>query len=246
VRHFTSFDGLAGDIVNRLLRDRHGYIWAATSGGLSRFDPRAEPGPGSRPPIYISRARIAGEDLPLSETGETAVPEVSLAASRDNVLIEYVAPCFRDERDLAYQYRLEGVDSEWSPPSAMRSVNYAHLAPGGYRFEVRAVLPAGGASASPASFAFRIARPAWQQPWFLASILLLASSVAYALHRSRVRGSSRSRVSGRRSRRTSTTTWVRGSRRSRSSPRWRNASRPRGRRTTWRRSRGSRARSATR
>lgn len=187
VRHFTSFDGLAGDIVNRLLKDRQGYIWAATSGGLSRFDPRAESGPGALPPIYISRARIAGEDLPLSETGETAVPEVSLSASKDNVLIEFVAPCFRDERDLAYQYRLEGVDAEWSPPSPHRSVNYAHLAAGGYRFAVRAVLPAGGVSARSATFAFRIARPAWQQPWFVALLALAAGGIAYALHRSRVR-----------------------------------------------------------
>jgi ligand-binding sensor domain-containing protein/signal transduction histidine kinase len=187
VRHFTSFDGLAGDIVNCLVRDRRGYIWAATSGGLSRLDPRAETEPGTVPPIYISRARIAGEDLALSETGETAVPEVSLPASKDNLLIEFVAPCFRDERDLAYQYRLEGVDEGWSPPSPMRSVNYARLASGTYRFCVRAVLPAGGASATPATFAFRIARPAWQQPWFIALVLLAAGGIAYALHRSRVR-----------------------------------------------------------
>ena len=187
VRHFTSFDGLAGDIVNRLVRDRRGYIWAATSGGLSRLDPRAEAEPGALPPIYISRARVAGEDLALSETGETEVPEVSLPASKDNVLIEFVAPCFRDERDLAYQYRLEGGDESWSTPSPIRSVNYAHLAPGGYRFCVRAVLPSGGASATPATFAFRIARPAWQQPWFVALVALLAAGIAYALHRSRVR-----------------------------------------------------------
>ncbi len=187
VRHFTSFDGLAGDIVNWLARDRRGYIWAATSGGLSRLDPRAETEPGALPPIYISRARIAGEDFALSETGETAVPEIELPASKDNLLIEFVAPCFRDERDLAYQYRLEGGDETWSPPSPMRSVNFAHLASGTYRFCVRAVLPAGGASATPATFAFRIARPAWRQPWFLALVALAAAAIAYALHKSRVR-----------------------------------------------------------
>jgi signal transduction histidine kinase len=114
------------------------------------------------------------------------VPEIPLPASKDNLLIEFVAPCFRDERDLAYQYRLDGVDENWSPPSPMRSVNYAHLAPGSYRFAVRAVLPAGGVSATPATFAFRIARPAWQQPWFVALLALAAAGIAYALHRSRV------------------------------------------------------------
>jgi signal transduction histidine kinase len=187
VRHFTSFDGLAGDIVNHVLKDRRGRIWAATSGGASRFDPRADPQPAGPPPTYLSRIRIAGEDLPISETGERAVPAVTLPYSKDNLLIEFVGLSFRGEREVAYQYELESVDPDWCAPSPQRSVNYAHLAPGSYHFLVRAVHANGDKSAEPASFAFRILPPFWQEWWFLAGVVALAGSIAYALHRSRVR-----------------------------------------------------------
>ena len=187
VAHLTSFDGLAGDIVNHLMKDRDGNIWAATSGGLSRFDPRAEPAPPAPPPVYLSRIAVAGEDLPIPETGAIVAPEATLPASKDNVLIEFVGLSFRDERDIAYQYRLEGVDPDWSPPSTQRSVNYAHLAPGIYRFLVRGVHASGAASTVPASFAFRVLHPTWQQPWFLAILAALAAGIAYLLHRARLK-----------------------------------------------------------
>jgi ligand-binding sensor domain-containing protein/signal transduction histidine kinase len=40
-RVFTTADGLAGDAVRDLLRDSHGFLWIATSSGLSRFDGQA-------------------------------------------------------------------------------------------------------------------------------------------------------------------------------------------------------------
>ena len=38
IRSYTVADGLAEDRVNRIVADSRGYIWIATSGGLSRFD----------------------------------------------------------------------------------------------------------------------------------------------------------------------------------------------------------------
>ncbi len=35
---FTTADGLANDVVNRIVRDSHGYLWFCTREGLSRFD----------------------------------------------------------------------------------------------------------------------------------------------------------------------------------------------------------------
>jgi ligand-binding sensor domain-containing protein len=216
VRHVTTLDGLAGDIVNHLVRDRSGAIWAGTSGGFSRYDPRAEAPPPGPPPIYLSEIRIAGDLLPIPETGAVAGPDVTLPASRDNLVIAFVGLSFRTEREIAYEHRLEGVDESWSTPSPRRSVEYAHLAPGTYRFLVRARNADGLASSQPRRSrsascrpsgagrgSSRWPRPAWRPP--------PTRSTARACA-----GSSRSRASARRSRPTSTTTWARASRRSRS------------------------------
>src|ERR1035438_8926431 len=38
IRTYTVADCLAEDRVNRIVADSRGYVWIATSGGLSRFD----------------------------------------------------------------------------------------------------------------------------------------------------------------------------------------------------------------
>lgn len=138
IRHFNTRDGLAGDLVQYCLKDRRGHIWVGTSTGLSRYDPRAERAPGP-PPIYLSRIQVAGEELPLPERGARQMPAFRLPAARNNLLVEYVGLSFQGEHALRYQYKLEGVDADWTPPSEQRSVTYARLAPGSYQFLVRAI-----------------------------------------------------------------------------------------------------------
>src|SRR5688572_23553511 len=38
VKIFTTADGLANNVVNRIVRDSRGYLWFCTREGLSRFD----------------------------------------------------------------------------------------------------------------------------------------------------------------------------------------------------------------
>jgi len=185
IRHFTAADGLAGDIITDCLKDHSGNIWVATSMGLSRFDPRAERVMSGPPPIYLSRVIVAGEDLPLPETGAARMPGLALAASRNNLLIEYVGLNFQGERALKYQYKLEGVDADWSPPTDQRSVNYARLTPGSYRFLVRAINQEEIASLEPAVLEFRILSPLWQRWWFLTLAACCGGLTVHAIYRYR-------------------------------------------------------------
>ena len=74
----------------------------------------------------------------------------------------------------------------WTAPTTERSVNYAELAPGSYRFLVRAVNEDGQASQVPASVTFTILPPVWKRGWFLGTLALLAIGSGYAVHKSRV------------------------------------------------------------
>ncbi len=186
IRHFNTDDGLASDVINHCLKDRDGNIWVGTTLGLSKFNPRAERRMDLPAPIYLSRVQIAGEELPLPETGARRLAELELSASRNNLLIEYVALSFQGEHELRYQYKLEGVDPDWSTPTEERSINYAHLAAGSYQFLARAINQEGIVSTEAAAFRFRILPPLWQRWWFL---ILAASALGlaiYAAHRSRV------------------------------------------------------------
>jgi ligand-binding sensor domain-containing protein/signal transduction histidine kinase len=186
IRHFTTADGLAGDLIWHCLKDSRGHVWVATNRGLSRLTPRAERPLNPPPPIYLTRIQVAGEDVMLPETGARRMPELTLAAARNNLLIEYVGLSFRGEQALSYQYKLEGVDANWNPPTQQRSVTYARLGSGSYQFLVQAINEEGVASPQPAVITFRVLPPVWQRWWFLALAGLFAGVVVYGLYRYRV------------------------------------------------------------
>lgn len=183
---YTTKDGLAGDKISQLYKDRGGNIWVATVRGVSRFDPRAERFVSRPAPIYLSRVNIAGEDLLLPETGAAQIPRIELAAARNNLSIEFVALSFQGEDSLTYQYQLEGVDTDWSATTKSRSVNYARLASGTYRFLVRAVNKEGEPSPNPAMFQFRILPPLYLRWWFLSLGAVVLVAAAYGFYRNRV------------------------------------------------------------
>jgi signal transduction histidine kinase len=108
-------------------------------------------------------------------------------ASRNNVLVEFVGLSFPFEGGLRYQYKLEGVDSEWSAPTEQRSVHYARLAAGSYRFLVRAVNTEDAASSDPVALAFHIEPPWWQRRWFSVTLMTGLIALALLLHHLRVR-----------------------------------------------------------
>ncbi|NAS14041.1 hybrid sensor histidine kinase/response regulator transcription factor [Poritiphilus flavus] len=52
---------------------------------------------------------------------------------------EYAAPNYKDAEFKLYQYRLEGFDKAWSPPSPEHTKEYTGLPPGEYTFKVKAL-----------------------------------------------------------------------------------------------------------
>ena len=87
---------------------------------------------------------------------------------------------------LRYQYKLEGADADWGKQTEQRTVNYANLAPGAYRFLVRAINSDGAVSATPAVITFTVLRPVWQRWWFICLAALALGAVGFAFYRYRV------------------------------------------------------------
>jgi signal transduction histidine kinase/ligand-binding sensor domain-containing protein len=185
VKHYGVADGLAGDFVTAAHCDRKGALWFGTFNGLSRLDPQPDPDPAA-PPIRIEGLRIAGVKQPLSEFGANNISGLKLTAAQSNLQIDFSSLSMARAALLRYQYKLEGVDEDWSAPTDQRTVHYANLAPGTYRFLVRAVDPFGLSSAQPASVGFRIFPHFWQRWWFLALVAAAIGSVAALLYRYRV------------------------------------------------------------
>jgi signal transduction histidine kinase/streptogramin lyase len=185
-RVFTVVDGLPADGITACLTDAAGRVWLGTYGGVSRFDPALVPPTPNPSPIYVTHVQVAGEDLPLAETGVHMAPMVGLRATQNNLRIEFVGLDVSGEQRLRYEYRLEGADAQWSAPTDARMVTYANLAPGSYRFLVRTAARDMAPGSQPATFEFRIYPPIWRRWWFLSLAVGAFALAAFWLHQMRV------------------------------------------------------------
>ena len=185
VRHYTAADGLL-DSPSRAFRDREGALWFSTSQRLFRLVPSQESDPPASPPsIFIGGLRIAGASVPVSDLGEHEIPNIALGPEQNRVQIEFLSVGAASPT-VRYQYRLAGADSTWSEPTDQRSVTYAGLSPGSYRFLVRAIGADGEVSAAPATVVFTIHPPFWRRGWFLAFAVTSLVALLYSTYRYRV------------------------------------------------------------
>jgi ligand-binding sensor domain-containing protein/two-component sensor histidine kinase len=185
VRHFTTADGLAAGMFRAAFRDHDGVLWFGMTSGLSRLVPTIEKQPAP-PPVLITALRVSGVTRPISAVGERKMSLPDFASEQNNLEIDFVGLGFASGDVLRYQYKLDGADGNWSALSAQRTVSYASLSPGTYKFEVRAVTSDGIASDDPASVAFAILTPIWFRWWFLTLVGLITGLIAYSLYRYRV------------------------------------------------------------
>lgn len=124
--------------------------------------------------------------LPLPGTGAARLPQPALPSSQNGLFSGYVGPDFQCAQTLKVQYKLEGVDTDWSAPTEQRTVNNARLAPGSYRLLVRAINQDGATSPELAVLELRILPPLWRW-WFLVLLGVVLTAGAFALLRLRVR-----------------------------------------------------------
>ncbi|MCU1265636.1 MAG: liaS 2 [Acidobacteria bacterium] len=185
IKHFTTADGLAPGLFRAAFRDQKGVLWFGMTRGLSRFAPAPDDS-GLPPTVLITGLLVAGSARQVSALGESEIALPDLSANDNQLQLDFVALGFKPGEVLRYQYKLEGADADWSAPSEQRKVNYANLAPGRYKFLVRAANSDGTFSAVPASLTFRILRPIWQRWWFLVIAALIIGVAIYVLYRYRV------------------------------------------------------------
>lgn len=179
IENFTTADGLPAGFVETAYRDRQNNLWFATSDGLARFRP--EPVRKRNPPtILITNLRIAGEALPISILGEKEIPPLDLAPDQNQISIDFLGLGASLGEELKYEYRFAG--SNWTSVGDERTVNFANLKAGEYRFEVRAVTADKIYSLAPAVVSYRIAAPIWQRLWFIASVIFLIAVLIYLFY----------------------------------------------------------------
>ncbi|HUQ81749.1 MAG TPA: two-component regulator propeller domain-containing protein [Gemmatimonadaceae bacterium] len=178
--HFGRGDGLVDleGTASASFEDAEGDLWFGTGGGLLRYTEGTGQVKRIEPPIFIEETMLDGKPIVADAAKGYA------RMKRGVVRISFSSPTFRDESAVRFRYRLIGVTDEWSAITSDRSITYAGLAPGRYRFEVIA-LNGPVRSTVAAATEFQVTPAYWQSWWFrgLGVLLLLGTAAAVPLWR---------------------------------------------------------------
>jgi ligand-binding sensor domain-containing protein len=185
VTRYGTADGMPVGQAYGAIRDRHGALWFGYAGGVVRFTPVARR-PPPVPSVLIDGLIINDRPQHLSALGQVEVSRFELPPGRSAMQVSYLAPGLGPMDHVRYQIRLDGVDQDWSQPSDQRTVSYASIGPGRYRFAVRAMTADGVVSHNIAGFEFRVLAPVWERWWFLPTALVFAGAAGYGINRYRI------------------------------------------------------------
>jgi len=110
-------------------RTRDGRLWFPTTHGLSVIDPLNMGINQTPPPVIIEKVVVNGRNYPVDR-------ELVIPPGKNNIEIRYTALSFIAPEKIQFKYRMEEYDDHWIDAATARTVHYAALSPGHYRFRV--------------------------------------------------------------------------------------------------------------
>lgn len=178
ITKYTRLNGLISNEINKIAGDSNN-IYIGTSHGLTVFNYKNYKPLKVPPPIYINAFRVMKQDTVIKSG-------YRLKSSQNLINIDFIGISFRDAGNLKYKYRLDGLNRDWNY-TFNTQVEYAFLPPGNYEFEVIAINSDGLESENPASLSFTILPPFYYTWWFIATMILFLTAIAYYLYSLRLK-----------------------------------------------------------
>ena len=164
-----------------LLKEYKGLLHIGSSGGLSTV-PINNTIIKILPNVYISKISCNSNMLNVDSLATKGVFQYF----ENNFNFEFTSPTFINETQTEYQYKLDGVDADWSMPSNNYTVNYNQLPPGNYTFRVRAKNANGLWSVTDATFSITIKKPFYKHWLFYILCTIAIASILYWLYRQKI------------------------------------------------------------
>jgi len=182
-REFGVTEGLptvAGVNRNRsVVLDDRGRIWFSLEQGISVLQLSAFEGPNFPVTVRLDGTLVDGRLI-------APASHITIPPGRHRLTFRYVGVNVSNPEAVRYRYRLDGVDSSWSEPTALREIDYTNLPPGPFRFEVTARNNSGVWNEAGTFLDFSIAPAYYQTVWFRALCGAAFLALLWAIYQLRV------------------------------------------------------------
>ena len=127
--------------------------------------------------IRISNTIINSKPINISISNESV-----LSHDQNNLTFYFTVPEYDKYINAEYQYKLEGLNEEWSDWTFNPQVVFENLPAGDYTFSVRAKV-ANSITDNTASFSFEISKPWYSNSWAKLFYFILIIVLAYYIHK---------------------------------------------------------------
>ncbi len=167
---------------NSSICDDLGNVWFGTMNGLTQHIPSKQQVKIAPPLIHFKNISLFYQPIQDTKYAHFANPKgglkegLKLPHHANNISFEFKAVNISNPDDVRYRWRLNGVESQWSPYSKKQSVDYSNLPSGNYTFEVQSISGKQFLSA-PITASFFIKKPIWKVWWFQLLMGLLFLSI---------------------------------------------------------------------
>jgi len=182
---FSVADGLAtaqttGGGQHDLALTGDGKLLAATPKGLAVFDLRRLPITNTKPSIYLT-------DVTIGRNTQRAVHDVVLPPGTNHLEIAFAAVEITSPEKIRFQYRLDGVDSEWLDAAAANPhAIYSNIPVGTHSLHIRACNRTGIWDRQGMVFSITQQPYFYQKRWFVVAMFALGILLAGLVYRLRV------------------------------------------------------------
>ena len=167
---YTTADGLAGNefALKASWKDQDGTLFFGGSNQITRFHPQLLQKNLHPPPIVVTSLRVNDSLVTLELLDNDTI---RLEHWENHLEVEFAALDFLNPEGNLYQYKLQGVDNDWTYSGNRRYARYAGLDPGNYVLRIRGANSHGTWNNNGLRIYITIAHPFWETFWFRFSMI---------------------------------------------------------------------------
>ena len=178
-RNFTPDHGLQSYEFNQgaFFKDRKGRIYFGGINGFNYFFPDSIK--QNAPQQKIVFTQILADGMPVAPEGVHLLSQINLPYSIHTLSLEFTSFEFLNPDVIKYSCLMRGVDQQWHRLGKRHSITYTNMAPGDYRFSVKATNRQGLWNANITTLSIHIPPPFWKTWWFvLTSVIFFVGIIA--------------------------------------------------------------------
>lgn len=184
ILQLTKEDGLQENEFNTniVATSYDGEIFFGGVNGVTSFFPESIYTTEEKLSLFFTGIKINNEER-FRDTAIWRINEIHLNYDENTLAFDFIAMANNDPEHYIYQYKMVGVDDEWTQNSSLQTVHY-FLSPGEYIFKIYASRVFYKDAVAMKEIRIYIKPPFWKTWWFyLIAGLAIVSLLAFAINR---------------------------------------------------------------